>query len=271
MKTHPSEAKQVRLLHPKWMLASGNFLFHVRNGLFPVIFLTLAIFVRPSYFLGDPALDRIVMLVGAILTLAGQFFRLFVIGYAYIKRGGKNRRIYAADLVIGGLYAHCRNPMYVGNFLIACGFCLFFGSAWLCAVMIPFFGWVYLAITAAEEQFLFGKFGPAYEDYMRRVNRFVPDIRGLTTTLAGHPFRWREVLAKEYGTLFSTMVGLTAIAMYKTAFIHGWEATKAEVMAMAWLFLPIVLFYAIVRFLKVTGRLKQPALGGTATDSGTDH
>ena len=43
----PSTAEAPRLLHPKWMLASGNFFFHVRNGLFPVIFLGLAtIFLR---------------------------------------------------------------------------------------------------------------------------------------------------------------------------------------------------------------------------------
>ena len=258
MKKQPPAAEPARLLHPRWMLASGNFLFHIRNGLFPVIFLTLALFVRPSHFMGDPALDRMVMIAGAIIALTGQAFRLFVIGYAYIRRGGKNRRIYADDLVVAGIYAHSRNPMYVGNFLIACGFSLYFGTAWVCALMIPFFGWVYLAITAAEEQFLFGKFGEAYEKYMRDVNRFVPRLSGLSDTLAGHRFRWRTVLAKEYGTLFSTLVGLTAIAMYKIAYIYGWEAKKAEVMQLAWLFVPIVLFYVIVRYMKLSGRLKEP-------------
>lgn len=247
-----------RQLHPKWMLASGNFLFHVRNGLFPVIFLTLAILVRPGHFSGNPALDRVVMIAGGAIVLTGQLFRLIVIGYAYIRRGGKNRKIYADDLVIAGLYAHCRNPMYLGNFLIASGFSLYYGSAWLCAFTIPFFAWVYLAITAAEEQYLFEKFGPPYEDYMKQVNRFVPDTRGLTKTLAGHEFRWREVLAKEYGTLFSTLTGLTAIAMWKTVCIHGWEASKTEVKMLAWLFIPITLFYVIVRFMKRTGRLNQP-------------
>ena len=260
MKTQNCCDEAPRPLHSEWMLASGNFLFHVRNGLFPVIFLVLAILVRPAQFLGDPVLDRVVMIAGAAITFAGQFFRLFVIGYAYIRRGGKNRKIYADDLVIAGLYAHSRNPMYVGNFLIACGISLFYGSAWLCAVMIPFFGWVYLAITAAEEQYLFGRFGAAYEDYMKQVNRFVPDIRGMSKTLAGHKFRWREVLAKEYGTLFSTLAGLTAIAMWKTAYIHGWEAKKSEVLMLAWLFVPITLFYISVRFMKLSGRLKQPTL-----------
>jgi protein-S-isoprenylcysteine O-methyltransferase Ste14 len=258
MSSQSATIETPRLLHSKWMLACGNFFFHVRNGLFPVIFLTLVVLVRPNLFLGDPVLDRMIMIAGAVIALAGQFVRLFVIGYAYIRRGGKNRKIYADDLVIAGLYAHTRNPMYVGNFLIACGFSLYYGSAWLCALLIPFFGWVYLAITAAEEQFLFGKFGSAYEDYMKQVNRFVPTLRGLSQTLSGQRFRWREVLSKEYGTLFSTVAGLTGIAMWKAVCLQGWAAEKDHVIALAWLFVPITLFYIVVRYFKMTGRLKEP-------------
>lgn len=259
MSARPAHVEAPRQLHPKWMLASGNFLFHVRNGLFPVIFLTVAIFVRPGYFLGDPKLDRAVMIAGAIIAMLGQGFRLFVIGYAYIRRGGKNRRIYADDLVVAGIYAHSRNPMYVGNFLIACGFSLYSGSAMLSAITIPFFLWVYLAITAAEEQFLFGKFGAAYEKYMSEVNRFIPDVRGLSATLSGHRFRWRTVLAKEYGTLFSSLLALVGIAQWKMICVNGWEASKEPVIKLSWLYIPIVVFYVVVRFMKRTGRLQEPS------------
>jgi protein-S-isoprenylcysteine O-methyltransferase Ste14 len=246
------------LLHSKWLLACGNVLFHLRNGLFPVIFVLLLLVFRPSGFSGHPSADTAIMGAGAVIALTGQFIRLFVIGYAYIRRGGKNRQIYADDLVTAGLYAHSRNPMYVGNFLLACGFCLYYGSAWMCAIAIPFFGFVYLAITAAEEQYLYGKFGTQYEAYMREVHRFVPDLRGISQSLGGHRFRWREVLAKEYGTLFSTLSGLTIIAMWKLDYLYGWEASRARILATAWLFLPWLAFYVLVRFMKVTGRLKEP-------------
>lgn len=240
------------------MLASGNFLFRIRNGLFPAIFLLILLFLRPGRFLGRERLDHVMMSVGGLVVLSGQFVRFFTIGFAYIRRGGKNRQIYADRLVVAGLYAHTRNPMYVGNFLIACGFSLYYGSAWMCGLVIPFFCWVYLAITAAEEQYLYGKFGAEYEDYMRQVNRFLPNLKGLSGSLAGHRFRWREALTKEYGTLFATVAGLVIIAMWKEMCVSGWEVGWTSASRLAWLLLPCVLLYGVARFMKVTGRLKEP-------------
>ncbi len=247
-------------MHPPWLVAWGNFFFRYRNGLFPIIFLILMALIRPAPFLGSPSWDQVAMLVGTLIALTGQGLRLFVIGFAYIRRGGRKGKVHADELVVAGLYAHSRNPMYVGNFLIACGLSICYGSAWMYGLVIPLFAWIYLAITAAEEQFLLGKFGPAYEDYVRRVNRFVPDVRGLSQTLAGYPFRWREVLSKEYGTLFATLAGLTAIAMWKEYWLSGWDAGREDILALAWLFLPWTLFYVLVRYLKMTGRLKEPAI-----------
>ena len=256
---HIPMAPPARQLHSRWMLASGNFFFRVRNALFPVVFMILMLVTRPAQFLHRPDWDRIVMLAGVCMALAGQAFRLFVIGFAYIQRGGKNRQVYADKLVVAGLYAHTRNPMYVGNFLIACGLGIFYGSPWMYLFVIPFFTWVYLAITAAEEQYLLGRFGSDYEDYLAKVPRFIPDFHGLSRSLSGYPYRWREALAKEYGTLFGTLAGLTAIAMWKTFWLHGWAQQRAEILALAWLFVPWTGFYATIRFLKRTGRLKQPA------------
>jgi len=254
-----SSGGEPRRIHSKWMLASGNCFFRIRNGLFPLVFAVLLLVTRPAHFLNNPAWDRVVMCIGAAIALSGQMFRLFVIGFAYIKRGGKNCKVYADDLVIAGLYAHTRNPMYVGNILIAVGVSIFYGSLWTYVVVIPFFFWVYLAITAAEEQYLLGKFGSAYEDYMKSVNRFVPDFHGLSESLAGYRYRWRTVLSKEYGTLFSLLAGLTFIAIWKKYWIYGWDAQKHEILTLAWLFVPCILFYVIVRFLKKTKRLKEPA------------
>ena len=245
------------------MLASGNCLFRIRNGLFPLLFVVLMLVTGPANLLNNPAWDRLEIYVGAAIALSGEMFRLFVIGFAYIKRGGKNRKVYANDLVIAGLYAHTRNPMYVGNFLIAVGVSIFYGSPWIYIFSIPFFTWVYLAITAAEEQYLLGKFGPAYEDYMKSVNRFVPDFRGLSKSLAGCRYRWRTVLAKEYGTLFGLLAGLTLITIWKKYWIYGWDAQKHEILTIAWLFVPWILFYVTVRFLKKAKLLKEPV----ATDS----
>ena len=53
--------------------------------------------------------------------LCGQAVRVMVIGYAYIQRGGVNKQLAARSPGREGVYAHSRNPMYVGNFLLLAG------------------------------------------------------------------------------------------------------------------------------------------------------
>ena len=241
-----------------WMLASGNWLFRYRNSLFPILFVVLALVTHPGQFMNKPQWDRVAMAVGATLALAGQAFRLLTIGFAYIKRGGLNGKVYANDLVVAGLYAHTRNPMYVGNLLITIGVSIFYGSLWMYMVIIPFFIWVYLAITAAEEHYLLGKFGPTYRDYMQSVNRFIPDFRGLTTSLAGFRYQWRTVLAKEYNTVYGTFTGLTLIAWWKAIHVEGRDTARENIPLYASLIACWTLFYVVIRILKKTGRLREP-------------
>lgn len=182
---HPSR------LH-RLFLACGHFFFRVRNGLFPCTLLLLFFFTRPARFLGYPVLDKFLVAAGIAIALAGASFRMAVIGYAYIQRGGKDGKIHADRLVVRGFYAHTRNPMYVGNFLITVGMSLIYGSVWACGIVIPFFAFVYLSIVVAEEAYLLDRFGGDYETYTKRVHRFLPALRGITEVPAGVPLRLEE-------------------------------------------------------------------------------
>src|SRR5678815_5444661 len=64
---------------------------------------------------------REMALAGLLIALSGQVLRAVTIGLEYIIRGGRNRQVYAEKLVTGGMFAHCRNPLYVGNFLVLVG------------------------------------------------------------------------------------------------------------------------------------------------------
>jgi len=78
-----------------------------------------------------------------------------------------------------------------------------------------------LAIIGSEEDFLRGKFGAEYDDYCRRVPRFVPRLEGFGRTLATMPFDWRQVITKEYGTTFAWLtVALALLARQQVAW-HG--------------------------------------------------
>jgi protein-S-isoprenylcysteine O-methyltransferase Ste14 len=238
------------------LLASGRFFFRVRNALFPMLLLIMVVATRPAQFLGNPELDPIAVVIGALLLLGGQTLRLIVIGYAYIGRGGKDRKVFANHLVTRGFYSHSRNPMYVGNYSIVLGFTLIYGSAWGYAFMAPFFAYIYLAITTAEEAFLQDKFGASYDEYTRRVNRFIPNLRGLGASLAEFSYDWRRALVKEYGTICFALLSLLTLLAWKIAYVYGYNEHQAAVRYLCAGCIPVLVFYGIVRFLKKTDRLR---------------
>ncbi len=241
---------------PSWLLQSGRFFFRVRNALFPILLLVMLVFTRPAMFLGNPVLDSLAIALGILLAAGGQTFRILVIGYAYIRRGGQNREVFANELVIRGFYAHSRNPMYVGNLCVVAGYSLVYGSAWAYGLLLPFFAYVYLAVTTAEETYLRGKFGAAYDDYARRVNRFIPNPRGLRKSLAEFQYDWRRVLVKEYGTFCFTLVALLNLAAWKTAWVYGFAAFQKTILALCAASIPVGILYIAIRFLKKTNRLR---------------
>lgn len=233
----------------------GAFFFRFRNGLFPVIFLLAALFVRPAFFAGSKELDPFATGIGLLLALSGEVIRCLTIGLVYIVRGGRGGRVYAEDLVTEGIYAHTRNPMYVGNLLLALGFCLMYGSPWMYLVVFPFFLLVYLSIVFEEERFLRGNFGKKYEAYIRNTNRFLPRIRGLSETMRLHRFDWKKVVTKEYGTLFGFLIGAYVVLLMKYRYLIG-PVGLLQHPGLAVLFtVPFFILYGVARFLKITRRL----------------
>ena len=142
------------------MISIGNFFFKYRNIAF--IFLYLALFIpspqlfRPELF-GDGYYWWPIVL-GLVITVAGQLIRGATIGLAYIVRGGKDKKVYAEQLVTEGIFNHCRNPLYVGNVLMLTGVGVLSNSLIYVTVFIPLFLFIYHATLLAEENFLRNKF-----------------------------------------------------------------------------------------------------------------
>jgi len=239
------------------LLRSGRFFFRFRNALFPMLLAVMLVATRPTQFFGNGALDKVAIAAGVVLLLSGQAFRSLVIGYAYIRRGGRNREVFANQLVTRGFYCHTRNPMYVANYSMVLGLILVYGSAWGYAVMAPFFAYIYLAITTAEEVYLLDKFGVAYQDYARRVNRFIPNPRGLRASLSEFSYDWRRVLLKEYGTICFALLSLLLVLAWKIAWVYGYEENKAAIQLLCAGCVPVLIFYGIVRYLKKSMRLRE--------------
>jgi len=238
---------------------AGDFGFHYRGLLIPFVLATLLVATGPSEALRADSVARGVSLAGVAIALLGQAIRFFVIGFAYIKRGGKNRRIYADDLVTEGVYAHVRNPMYIGNFLMLVGLAIIWGSPLAFAIGVPLVGFLYFAIVVSEEAYLRNKFGVAYDAYARDVNRFVPRLAGLRDTVQGSHYDWRKALRKEYGTPHGLGWGLLLLILFRTLRLEGFSGQQHLFLICAAVGIPWTLLYLVVRRWKMAGGLASKA------------
>ncbi|MFQ5455517.1 MAG: methyltransferase family protein [Nitrospirota bacterium] len=237
------------------MVLLGHFLFKYRDFLFPAVFLSLVVGTRPELLLGNEYLDRWMDVVGIAVALSGQILRALVIGFAYIRRGGKNKKIYADKLVKEGFFAHSRNPLYVGNLMIVIGLGIIMNSRWFYIIGIPFFVLGYTAIIMAEEDFLKKQFGKEYENYCNEVNRFIPNFRNIRKSIEGMTFNWKVLVSKEYGTTFVWIASVILLMMWETYSAFGYQSRREDILGMAKLLIPLICAYAAARYLKKTGRL----------------
>ena len=82
-------------------------------------------------------------------------------------------------LVTVGLHARVRHPRYLQFLLVIAGFALIANHLCLYLALLLWLPGLWL-IVILEEKELRDRFGPAYEEYSRRVPRFIPRWRGKT-------------------------------------------------------------------------------------------
>jgi len=104
--------------------------------------------------------------VGGAIALAGVLVRAWASGHI-----AKNRR-----LAVSGPYAHTRNPLYFGSFLIGAGFAI--AAHWaLLLVVIAFWALVYAPTMERERLNIRGRFPDAYDEYSANVPAFIPRVK----------------------------------------------------------------------------------------------
>jgi len=232
------------------MIAIGNFLFHFRNLLFPLFYVALFI---PS--LGIFQSYKVAALVGFAVCLVGQGIRILTIGLTYIIRGGSKRRIYAKDLVTTGMFAHCRNPLYIGNILVLLGIGIMANSLMFLLTVVPFFLFAYHAIVLSEENYLLGRFGDQYREYMQDVGRWIPNLSGLGETLGSMGFKWKRVIIREYNATFIWVAGALIVFMKNVHSVNTALFNRILPYSITFFSLLAVL-YSTVRYLKKSKKLK---------------
>ena len=236
------------------MVTLGNFFFHYRTSLSP--FLPLLLLLPGPAVLPDPF---VAALLGLLVAGTGQVVRATTIGLEYIVRGGRNHRVYADTLVTEGLFRHTRNPMYVGKFFMVLGAGIA-SNRWPSLISIAAaYGFMYQAITLAEENYLRGKFGAAFDAYCRDVPRWWPHLRGFGETFERTRFNWKRVLVKGYSEPLGWTLPIVLIALYN---IHATTGLAGRTIAVPvlWAVLGAAsLWWLVLGFMKKT---RSPVLRG---------
>ncbi|MFQ5719995.1 MAG: methyltransferase family protein [Acidobacteriota bacterium] len=237
------------------MIRLGHFAFRRRKYLFPLVFLPIVALTTRGLLLGSDRFDMWLDIAGVAVALCGQALRGAVIGLAYIVRGGRSGKIAADGLVTTGLFAHARHPLYVGNILVVIGLLLILNSIPGYLVVLPFFLITYASLVLAEEDFLRGRFGAEYDDYHRRVNRFVPSLSGIGATLRSMRFDWLRLVRKEYGSTFAWVSMAIFLRVFTDHLRHPGLPTHPSVPVALLLWGFVLTAWVIVRQLKKAKRL----------------
>ena len=240
------------------MITIGNFFFKYRNWLFIILYLLL--FVPSPPLFGEKTFGQYYywwpIIIGLVITITGQAIRGATIGLAYIIRGGKEGKVYAEELVTTGIFSHCRNPLYVGNILMLLGVGVLSNSLLYVAVIMPLFMVIYQAIVLAEENFLRSKFGDSFNQYCSRVNRWIPSLKGISSTFNSMHFKWKRWILKEYNTQYVWLTGIVLILLFKYPQLTDFNEQKRNLLLA--IFLPLLLLiYLLVRYLKKSGKWKE--------------
>lgn len=202
----------------------GKWLFKWRSYL-PLIFLP-AVFIalRDAGLLqqaeGD-LIDDIREALCVIVSFTGLFVRCLIVGYAPSGTSGRNTREQRADaLNTTGIYSIVRHPLYFGNFIICLGGILFIAVLWFDLLAIFAFWQYYMLIMFTEEEFLRKRFGGPYLKWAENTPAFFPRF-GKKWSKPELPFSFKNVLRREYSTLFAIITSFTVIDVIEDFFANG--------------------------------------------------
>ncbi|MEM7193513.1 MAG: isoprenylcysteine carboxylmethyltransferase family protein [Pseudomonadota bacterium] len=113
-------------------------------------------------------------------------------------------------LTIRGPYQLCRNPMYLGRYLLILGFIIAINNIPVILVFTVIYWFYMVNRVKREEPVLENIFGQPYRDYCRDVNRFLPGFRRVDGNFFF--FDWEIMLSNNgHWNLLSVVVGYAYI------------------------------------------------------------
>lgn len=129
--------------------------------------------VARIHLAGGAESSRLVELPGLALLLAGLLLILWgLYTFARVRTGIIPVRP-ATQIVKHGPYRFSRNPMYAGMATVYFGGALIVNSGWALVILPVVMAAIYQLVIRREERYLSAAFPDEYEDYRRRVRRWL--------------------------------------------------------------------------------------------------
>ncbi len=143
----------------------------------------------------------VALVLGAAVALVGVLVRAWASGHIM-----KNDR-----LATSGPYAHTRNPLYFGSFLLAAGFAI--AAHWsLLLLVIAFFVLIYGPTMEREKANIRGRFPGTYDAYEANVPAFVPRLSPWSPSTDSEPNPFSFDLYMKHGEWKALLGYLGAVA-----------------------------------------------------------
>ena len=158
-------------------------------------------FVLGAGYLALARPSRTWLVVGGVIALAGVLFRAWAAGHI----------VKDTQLATSGPYAHTRNPLYFGSFLLAAGFAV--AAHWsLLLVVTALFALIYGPTIAHERTKIRGRFPEAYQRWEEHVPSFVPRLTPWVDPVQAADGRFSVVLYMRHGEWKAGLVFALAMA-----------------------------------------------------------
>lgn len=148
--------------------------------------------------------------LGITLMFVGASIRLWATKHIgrrmpWMKKKGK-------QLVKTGPYAMVRNPLYIGNIIIATGLSLLSELIWFTPLVILYLFVLYHLIALYEEKKLSERWGKDFQRYLKEVPRWIPRLNIWPATKEGG-FRWINAFRSEIPSLYVALLGIMVFAL----------------------------------------------------------
>ena len=126
----------------------------------------------PAYVLTVLLSLQVRIALGVLLMAGGV--ALAISGRGTFVRFGTNVNPYkpSSALVTTGIFAHLRNPMYVGLAFLVAGIGIALASDWTLVMLVPAALLIHFGVVKREELYLEAKFADAYRQYKSQVPRY---------------------------------------------------------------------------------------------------